>query len=186
MMNALESTSTRPYLIRALYEWCTDNGFTPYVAVLVDESVKVPREFVKDGEIVLNISFDATSSLQLGNEFIEFKARFGGTPRDIMVPIGRVMAIYARENGQGMAFPAPAPALLQATDTSNPFPADAGGPAGGLTVVVDGLAPADEDDAKVVQLVPADAPEATAADHPVPPRPAPGSGGSRPALKRVK
>ena len=113
MMNALESTSTRPYLIRALYEWCTDNGFTPYVAVLVDDTVKVPREFVKDGEIVLNISFDATSSLQLGNDFIEFKARFGGTARDIMVPIGRVMAIYARENGQGMAFPAPAPAVLQ-------------------------------------------------------------------------
>ena len=86
-MNALESTSTRPYLIRALYEWCTDNGFTPYVAVLVDESVQVPREYVKNGEIVLNISFDATSSLKLGNEFIEFKARFAGTAREIMVPI---------------------------------------------------------------------------------------------------
>ena len=70
-MNALESTSTRPYLIRALYEWCTDNGFTPYVAVLVDETVQVPREYVKNGEIVLNISYDATSSLKLGNDFIE-------------------------------------------------------------------------------------------------------------------
>jgi hypothetical protein len=70
-MNALESTSTRPYLIRALYEWCTDNGFTPYVAVLVDDTVQVPREYVKNGEIVLNISYDATSSLKLGNEFIE-------------------------------------------------------------------------------------------------------------------
>ena len=105
MMNALDSTSTRPYLIRALYEWCTDNGFTPYVAVLVDDSVRVPREYVKDGEIVLNISFDATSSLKLGNEFIEFKARFAGTPREIMVPVAKVIAIYARENGQGMAFP---------------------------------------------------------------------------------
>ncbi len=104
-MNAQESTSTRPYLIRALYEWCTDNGFTPYVAVRVDDSVQVPREFVHDGEIVLNISFDATSSLQLGNDFIEFKARFGGKPRDILVPVGRVIAIYARENGQGMASP---------------------------------------------------------------------------------
>jgi stringent starvation protein B len=75
------------------------------VAVKVDGSVQVPREFVQGGEIVLNISFDATSSLQLGNEFIEFKARFGGKPRDIMVPIHRVMAIYARENGQGMSFP---------------------------------------------------------------------------------
>ncbi len=100
-----ELPSTRPYLIRALYEWCTDNGFTPYVAVKVDQTVQVPREYVQGGEIVLNISYDATSSLKLGNEFIEFKARFGGQPRDIMVPIGRIMAIYARENGQGMAFP---------------------------------------------------------------------------------
>ena len=105
VMNALESPSTRPYLIRAMYEWCTDHSFTPYVAVKVDASVQVPRDFVQGGEIVLNISFDATSSLQLGNEFIEFKARFGGKPCDIMVPIHRVMAIYARENGQGMSFP---------------------------------------------------------------------------------
>jgi stringent starvation protein B len=104
-MNPEETPSTRPYLLRALYEWCTDNGFTPYVAVMVDETVQVPREYVKDGEIVLNVSFDATSSLKLGNDFIEFKARFGGKPRDIMVPMDRVMAIYARENGQGMSFP---------------------------------------------------------------------------------
>ena len=104
-MNALESPSTRPYLIRAMYEWCTDHGFTPFVSVKVDASVQVPHEFVKDGEIVLNVSLDATSALKLGNEFIEFKARFGGKPRDIMVPIQRVMAIFARENGQGMAFP---------------------------------------------------------------------------------
>jgi stringent starvation protein B len=104
MMDA-ELPSTRPYLIRALYEWCADNGFTPYVAVKVDPTVQVPREYVQGGEIVLNISYDATSSLKLGNEFIEFKARFGGQPREIMVPVGRVMAIYARENGQGMAFP---------------------------------------------------------------------------------
>jgi len=104
-MNPEETPSTRPYLLRALYEWCTDNGFTPYVAVMVDETVQVPREYVKDGEIVLNVSFDATSSLKLGNDFIEFKARFGGKPRDIMLPMDRVMAIYARENGQGMSFP---------------------------------------------------------------------------------
>lgn len=101
--------STRPYLVRALYEWCTDNGFTPYVAVLVDESVQVPREYVKDGEIVLNISFDATQRLELTNDFISFKARFGGVARDIHVPMDRVVAIYARENGQGMAFPQPVP-----------------------------------------------------------------------------
>ncbi|MGV8803937.1 MAG: ClpXP protease specificity-enhancing factor [Polaromonas sp.] len=103
-MNAT-GTSTRPYLIRALYEWCTDNGFTPYVAVAVDHTVQVPREYVKNNEIVLNIGFDATSSLTLGNEYIEFKARFGGIAREILVPINHVIAIYARENGQGMAFP---------------------------------------------------------------------------------
>ena len=105
MISAEELPSTRPYLIRALYDWCSENGFTPYVAVKVDNSVQVPREYVQGGEIVLNVSMDATSSLKLGNDFIEFKARFGGKPRDIMVPIARVMAIYARENGQGMAFP---------------------------------------------------------------------------------
>jgi len=97
--------STRPYLIRALYEWCTDNGYTPYLAVAVDASVQVPREFVKNNEIVLNIGMDATSSLKLGNEWIEFKARFAGSAREIMVPVSHVSAIYARENGQGMAFP---------------------------------------------------------------------------------
>jgi stringent starvation protein B len=105
MISATELPSTRPYLIRALYDWCSENGFTPYVAVKVDASVQVPREYIQGGEIVLNVSLDATSSLKLGNDFIEFKARFGGKPRDIMVPIHRVMAIYARENGQGMAFP---------------------------------------------------------------------------------
>jgi stringent starvation protein B len=102
-----QGTSTRPYLIRALHDWCTDNGFTPYLAVHVDASVQVPQEYVKDDEIVLNIGFEATSSLKLGNQFIEFKARFGGTARDIVVPVDHVIAIYARENGQGMAFPAP-------------------------------------------------------------------------------
>ena len=104
MIDAQSSTSTRPYLIRALYEWCTDNGLTPYVAVQVDETVQVPREYVKDGEIVLNVSFDATSSLKLGNDLIVFSARFAGKPREIMIPVDRVIAIYARENGQGMVF----------------------------------------------------------------------------------
>ena len=128
MMMDADLPSTRPYLIRALYEWCSDNGFTPYVAVKVDASVQVPREYVQGGEIVLNVSMDATSSLKLGNEFIEFKARFGGQPRDIMVPIHRVMAIYARENGQGMAFPVAdeadaAPPLAAATDApEDPMP----------------------------------------------------------------
>jgi stringent starvation protein B len=102
-----QGSSTRPYLIRALHDWCTDNGFTPYLAVYVDRSVQVPQEYVKNNEIVLNASFDATSQLQLGNEFIEFKARFGGKAREIVVPVDHVIAIYARENGQGMAFPVP-------------------------------------------------------------------------------
>jgi stringent starvation protein B len=102
-----QTTSTRPYLVRALHEWCVDNGFTPFVTVLVDKSVQVPQEFVKDGEIVLNIGFDATMGLRMGNDFMEFKARFGGVVREICVPIDHVMAIFARENGQGMAFPRP-------------------------------------------------------------------------------
>src|SRR3989344_2031140 len=101
-----QGTSTRPYLIRALHDWCTDNGFTPYLAVYVDRSVQVPLEYVKNNEIVLNVSFEATSQLQLGNEFIEFKARFGGGGRDNSVPGGHPIAPSAPENGHGAAFPA--------------------------------------------------------------------------------
>ena len=169
-MNALESTSTRPYLIRALYDWCTDNGLTPYVAVLVDETVQVPREYVKNGEIVLNISFDATSSLKLGNDFIEFKARFAGSAREIMVPVSRVLAIYARENGQGMAFPVPPP-VTQNDEPLRPSPLS--------SVPAAGSAP--EGDAKVVQLVTPE-PSSSSPDG-EPPKP---PSGPRPALKRVK
>ena len=109
-MTDIANTSTRPYLIRALHEWCSDNGLTPYIAAHVDGSVQVPMEFVKDNEIVLNVSYDATSALQLGNEFVSFRARFGGVPRDIMVPIDHVVAIYARENGQGcLLYTSPSP-----------------------------------------------------------------------------
>jgi stringent starvation protein B len=114
-----DTPSTRPYLIRALYEWCTENGFSPYLAVQVDASVRVPMDHVKNGEIVLNISFDATSGMQLGNEFIEFKARFGGVAREIVIPVSHVTAIYARENGQGMAFPAPAAPSLAPSQASS-------------------------------------------------------------------
>ena len=76
-----QGTSTRPYLLRALHDWCTDNGFTPYIAVHVDQRVQVPLEYVKNNEIVLNVGFEATSGLKLGNEFIEFRARFGGSAR---------------------------------------------------------------------------------------------------------
>ena len=104
-INDTESTSTRPYLIRAIHEWCCDNGYTPHITVSVDSSVQVPLEYVKDGEIVLNVGLTATTGLQLGNDFISFKARFSGVARDIMVPVDQVIAIFARENGQGMAFP---------------------------------------------------------------------------------
>jgi stringent starvation protein B len=164
-----QGTSTRPYLIRALHDWCTDNGFTPYLAVYVSAGVQVPMEYVKNNEIVLNVGFEATSGLQLGNEFIEFKARFGGVSREIVVPVDHVVAIYARENGQGMAFPVP-------TEPAPGAAAVDGEPArGGLR-----LAGADEGDARQDS-------GAKSAEAPLPEPPAPPAGGSgRPALKRVK
>jgi len=97
--------SNKPYLIRALHQWCSDNGFAPFMAVFVDSGVEVPMEFVKNDEIVLNLSTEACHQLQIENDYISFQARFGGVPRKILVPITHVLAIYARENGQGMSFP---------------------------------------------------------------------------------
>ena len=172
-MTAPETTSTRPYMLRALLEWCTDNGLTPHIAVRVDKSTQVPMEFVRDGQIVLNISYDATSGLLIGNEYVEFQARFGGKPREIMVPVTHVMAIYARETGQGMAFP-PEDEELGAELESEAID-DADTPEPESTEV--------DASERVVQLVsvPSDdsAPEDDA------PRPTPPAGG-RPALKRVK
>ena len=190
-MNALDSTSTRPYLVRALYEWCTDNGLTPYVAVAVDETVQVPREYVKNNEIVLNISFDATSSLKLGNDFIEFKARFAGSARDIMVPIGRVIAIYARENGQGMAFPLSGVSsssqlanVAAFTPPSEVLPATTAPAAAILPPAL--VTGSHAVDSKIVQLVPTDSSAPVGEEdsgQPEPPKPKPGG---RPSLKRVK
>ena len=163
-----QGTSTRPYLLRALHDWCTDNGFTPYVAVHVGPAVQVPMEYVKNNEIVLNIGFEATSNLQMGNEFIEFKARFGGVSREIRVPIDHVVAIYARENGQGMAFPVPTPGT-EAAATADASAAPA--PVRGLRLA------SSEPDAEPGNAAQAD-------DEPPPPEPASPSG--RPALKRVK
>jgi len=170
---ATSGTSTRPYLIRALHDWCTDNGFTPYIAVFVDDAVRVPKEYVKNNEIVLNVGFEATSALKLGNETIEFKARFGGSSREIVVPIDHVIAIYARENGQGMAFPMPASAPAGATPegeidgTPARPPAARGGP---RLARSEGSSPR-----------PPRAGDAATADPP-PPEPPP----KRPSLKRVK
>ena len=97
--------SNKPYLIRALHQWCTDFSFTPFIAVFVDARVEVPMEFVKNDEIVLNLSLEACHQLQMENDWISFQARFGGVPKKIMVPVSHVLAIYARENGQGMSFP---------------------------------------------------------------------------------
>ncbi len=161
-----QGTSTRPYLLRALHDWCTDNGFTPYVAVYVGPGVQVPMEYVKNNEIVLNVGFEATSGLQLGNEFIEFKARFGGVAREIRVPVDHVVAIYARENGQGMAFPVPTEAGARAEAPAEPTP-------------IRGL--------RLASSEPAAEPPASASGPPedTPPEPA-GPAGGRPALKRVK
>ena len=99
-------SSNRPYLLRAIYDWVTDNGLTPYILVdAMREGVDVPPQAVKDGQVVLNIAMQAVSDLELGNERVSFKARFSGVSRDVFVPVTAVLAIYAQENGQGMMFP---------------------------------------------------------------------------------
>ena len=133
---------TRPYILRALYEWCVDNGYTPHLAVKVDSHVQVPSEYVKGGEITLNISPTAVHKLQMGNELIEFSARFGGVARQIAVPIAAVHALYARETGHGMTFDVePAKPAVQAdaegepakpvVPTALPAPSDPKKPTGG-------------------------------------------------------
>ncbi len=170
---ATSGSSTRPYLIRALHDWCTDNGFTPYVAVFVDQHVQVPSEYVKNNEIVLNVGFEATSALKLGNDTIEFKARFGGSSREIVVPIDHVIAIYARENGQGMAFPMPSDAQAASPSArAAEAPAAITPPRGARLTLTDAPSP------------PKTGNHGTDAADPVPP-PEPPAGG-RPSLKRVK
>ena len=169
-----QGTSTRPYLIRALHEWCTDNGFTPYLAVFVTPGIQVPMEYVKNNEIVLNVGFEATSNLSLGNEFIEFKARFGGVSREIVVPIDHVVAIYARENGQGMAFPVPTGQSGAASPPAAAEPARAGLRLAGSSAP--SVVPDDEAGPPALGTEP---------DLPPPDLPPPAAGG-RPSLKRVK
>lgn len=113
--NMRPPSSRRPYLLRAMHEWMTDNQQTPHIVVdAAGEGVEVPRQYVQDGKIILNISFNATQGLTLGNERVEFNARFGGQTHHVMVPINSVLGVYARETGQGMIFgdddaPAPPP-----------------------------------------------------------------------------
>lgn len=147
---------TKPYLIRALYEWCVDSGYTPYLAVTVNSRTHVPRDFVKNGEIVLNIGAAAVHKLSMGNETIEFAARFNGVSRDVSVPMDAIAGIYARESGQGMAF--------EITPDTTP--------------AVDAATPEETKGKK------ADKSKDSPPDDDVPPKP-PGSGG-RPKLQIVK
>ena len=160
----MSETSTKPYLLRAIYEWCTDNGYTPYLAAMVDGQTQVPMEFVKNGEIVLNISFSATSGLKMDNDFIHFHARFAGVSREIFVPVDNVVAIYARENGQGMAFEV----------TRKPEPAD------------QSIAPQAE--APILTAVPSTQAESdeTKTDPAPDDTPEPPKKGGRPTLTRIK
>ncbi|MBH9553253.1 ClpXP protease specificity-enhancing factor [Inhella sp. 4Y17] len=154
--------STRPYLVRALHAWCTDHGFTPYLQVQVVRGVQVPMEFVQDGVITLNVSYDATQGLRLDDEAVTFKARFGGVVREVMAPMSAVLAIYARENGQGMAF-----APIETEDLASDLPQqDAEG--------------AEPEPSPALRLAPV---PTSSGDNP-PPEPSPT--GPRPALKRVK
>lgn len=150
--------STKPYLMRAIYEWCSDNGYTPYLAVMVDSSTQVPMQFVRDGQIVLNISHGATKGLKMDNDAIRFGARFGGVAREVYIPVENVIAIYASENGQGMAFEAP---NLEARKNTT------------------------RADAPSLHAVPADSKAETEAgspdEHPDPPK-----GGGKPTLTRIK
>ena len=179
----MAETSTKPYLIRAIYEWCNDNGFTPYLAVAVDERTQVPREYVKAGEIVLNVSPMATNRLSLGNDLIAFQARFGGVARELSIPIENVSAIYARENGHGMAFDVPKPSAIAETPSASPAPSPAPRPlalAPAVTPVLDPGAP---------PVPPAPSGDAGTAEPPAGDEPPPDGGtprGGRPRLTRVK
>ncbi|MSQ55593.1 MAG: ClpXP protease specificity-enhancing factor [Betaproteobacteria bacterium] len=157
-----EEIPTKPYLLRALFEWCVDNGYTPHVAVKVDSRSQVPQEHVKNGEVTLNVSPTAVHKLQMGNEVIEFSARFAGVARQISVPVANVYAIYARETGHGMTFEVDGPKPeMQAVAEAEPS------------------APAPARDPHITAL-PAPASPGTPSEPTKPP------GGGKPKLRRVK
>jgi stringent starvation protein B len=189
MTDSSEPSSTKPYFIRAIHEWCSDNGFTPYLAVSVDARTIVPREHVKAGEIVLNVSHGATGRLQMGNDLITFQARFGGVARDLSVPVENVSAIYARENGHGMAFDvSKPPAVIEDKPDQDTVRAPVQ-----LSLTKDG--PSSPGEAATSPSGPAAAPPSLASvpsapssardDDDAPPDPVPPKGG-RPKLTRVK
>lgn len=168
---------TKPYLVRALFEWCNDSGYTPYVNVAVGPDVQVPAEYVKDGEIVLNVSPLATNRLEIGNEVLEFQARFGGVAREVRVPMAFVRAIYARETGQGMAFDAPLVVVSEGEGAVAEAP-----PAGEPAPAPAALALAPSATVTPLRVLPAVDPDQPPPDHP----PAAPGAGERPRLTRVK
>jgi stringent starvation protein B len=124
----MAEVSTKPYFIRAVYEWCSDCGFTPYLSVKIDERTRVPTEYVKNGEIVLNASLNATRNLTINNDVIQFSARFDGVSREVSIPVDRVQGIFARENGQGAFFTVEAPVAAAASTSSPELPGVDGEP----------------------------------------------------------
>ena len=179
-----EVSSPKPYLVRAIYEWCSDNGFTPYLAVAVNEQTRVPMAHVRNGEIVLNVSALATHRLQMTNTEVSFTARFSGVAEDIWVPIDQIVAIYAKETGHGMAFDVPKPlGAPEAAEEVSPLnlvdKPKAGRPSGPTRVKTRGRAN--------LGSVSAPPPEgAETGDKPEPPPTGAGPGSGRPALRRVK
>ena len=180
-----EVSSTKPYLVRAIYEWCSDNGFTPYLAVAVNEQTRVPMAHVRNGEIVLNVSALATHRLQMTNTEVSFTARFSGVAEDIWVPIDQIVAIYAKETGHGMAFDVPKPMgepegaaeeVSPLNVVGKPKTGKSSGPTRLKTPGRVGLGP--------VSAPPAG--EAETADKPDPPPAGSGPGSGRPSLRRVK
>lgn len=180
----MAETSTKPYLIRAIHEWCTDNGYRPHVAVAVDERTIVPREFVRNGEIVLNMSADATNRLRIGNDLIEFEARFNRAAREVSIPIENVTAVYAAENGHGMAFD------VAKVDATEPDPSESpdrtDGQAQGATGQPESVRPGPRGPA-LLEAVPTPVPDTLEKDAssgpPEPPAPPPAG---RPRLTRIK
>ena len=179
-----EVSSTKPYLVRAIYEWCSDNGFTPYLAVAVNEQTRVPMAHVRNGEIVLNVSALATHRLQMTNTEVSFTARFSGVAEDIWVPIDQIVAIYAKETGHGMAFDVPKPmGEPEATEDASPLNV-VGKPKTGKS-----SGPTRLKTAGRVGLGPVSAPPSTGdetGDKPEPPPTGSGPGSGRPSLRRVK
>ena len=179
-----EVSSTKPYLVRAIYEWCSDNGFTPYLAVAVNEQTRVPMAHVRNGEIVLNVSALATHRLQMTNTEVSFTARFSGVAEDIWVPIDQIVAIYAKETGHGMAFDVPKPmGEPEAPEDVSPLNV-VGRPKTGKS-----SGPTRLKTPGRVGLGPVSAPPAAGAetgDKPEPPPTGSGPAPGRPSLRRVK